>query len=202
MRMVNISLGIVLWFLPLLYCIRREETMNMKMKAFRPSRLWFIITLLIVFSNGCAQTKQYTPEAIGRKYFLSGMPAEVVRITVNDLRAERENSEELVQTIKEQVQDALSPEEVSHSVNLYYLYIDIIEHRSFFTMANWNASTILRIILADSKNNTVGNWNAEGNAQRSNMWGYITAKAVSQDAYNIAIADMMSILSSISLNSR
>ena len=47
--------------------------------------------------------------------------------------------------------------------------------------------------------NIIGNWNVEGDAHRSNMWGYATAKAVSQDSYNIAIADMMSTLSSVSL---
>jgi hypothetical protein len=81
----------------------------------------------------------------------------------------------------------------------YRLNIDIIEHRSFFTLGNWNASTKLRIKLIDPKNNIVGNWSAEGNAHRSNMWGYATAKAVSQDAYNIAVADMMSTLSAVSL---
>ncbi len=44
-----------------------------------------------------------------------------------------------------------------------------------------------------------GNWSAEGNAHRSNMAGYATAKAVSQDAYNISIADMMSTLSTVEL---
>jgi hypothetical protein len=175
--------------------------MKMKMKARRYFHL-FIIILWILLFLGCAQIKQYAPEVISKKYILPGMPAEIVRITVKDLRAERENSEELVQAITEQVQEALSPEQVSNSVNFYFLNVDIIEHRSFFTLANWNASTRLRIILTDSKNNTIGSWNAEGSAQRSNMWGYFTAKAVSQDAYNIAIAEMMSVLSSISLNSR
>jgi hypothetical protein len=158
----------------------------------------FLFLLIIVF-DGCAQTKQYTPQPVGTQYSLSGMPGDLVRIQVNDLRAEKENSDELIQAIKGQILSALSPEKITGNRSLYNLHIDIIEHRSFFTLGNWNASTKLRIKLIDPKSNLIGNWNAEGNAHRSNMWGYATAKAVSQDAYNIAIADMMSTLSAVSI---
>ena len=161
--------------------------------------LFTFLALFIVVLTGCAQTKQYTPQPIGTQYDLSGMPADLVRVQVNDLRAERENSEQLVQGIKGQILSALSPKKIVGDRPLYRLNIDIIEHRSYFTFGNWNASTKLRIKLIDPKNNMVGNWNAEGSAHRSNMWGYATAKAVSQDAYNIAVADMMSTLSSVSL---
>ncbi len=127
------------------------------------------------------------------------MPADLVRVQVNDLRAEREYSGQLIQGIKGQILSALSPESISGNQFVYNLNIDIIEHRSFFTLGNWNASTKFRIKLIDPKKNIIGNWNAEGNAHRSNMWGYATAKSVSQDAYNIAIADMMSTLSAVSL---
>ena len=155
--------------------------------------------LFFLVLTECTQTKQYAPQSIGTQYNLSGMPADLVRVQVIDLRAERKNSEQLVQSIKGQVLSALSPRKISGDRNLYNLHIDIIEHRSFFTLGNWNASTKLRIKLLDSKNNIVGNWIADGKAHRSNMWGYATAEAVSQDAYNIAIADMMSTLSTVSL---
>jgi hypothetical protein len=157
------------------------------------------LLILIVALTGCAQTKQYTPKPIGTQYRLEGMPSDIVRVQVNDFRAEKENSEQLIQAIKGQILSALSPEKITGDRSLYNLQIDIVEHRSFFTLGNWNASTKLRIKLIDSKNNIIGNWSAEGSAHRSNMWGYTTAKAVSQDAYNIAVADMMSTLSAVSL---
>lgn len=162
------------------------------------SRFTFLL-LLIVALTGCAQTKQYTPQPIGTQYNLSGMPADLVRVKVNDFRAEKENSDQLTQAIKGQILSALSPEKIAGNRSFYNLQVDIIEHRSFFTLGNWNASTKLRIKLIDPQNNIIGNWSAEGNAHRSNMWGYATAKAVSQDAYNIAVADMMSTLSAVSL---
>jgi hypothetical protein len=161
--------------------------------------LFTFFFLCIVLITGCAQTKNYTPQPIGTQYNLSGMPDDLVRVQVNDLRAEREHSEQLSQGLKGQIMSALSQEKITGNRVLYNLHIDIIEHRSFFTLGNWNASTKLRIKLIDPKNNMVGNWNAEGNAHRSNMWGYATARAVSQDAYNIAVADMMSTLSTVSL---
>ena len=158
-----------------------------------------LMIVVMVLLAGCAQTKQYTPLPIGTQYNLTGMPADIIRVQVNDLRAEKDSSEQLVQLIKGQILSALSPEKTTGDRVLYSLNIDIIEHRSFFTLGNWNAATKLRIKLIDPKNNMVGNWIAEGNAHLSNMWGYATAKAVSQDAYNIAVADMMSILSAVSL---
>lgn len=162
------------------------------------SRFAFLF-LLIVAIAGCAQTKQYTPQTIGTQYNLTGMPADLVRVQVNDLRAKKEGSEQLTQAIKGQILSALSPEKIAGNRSFYDLQVDIIEHRSFFTLGNWNASTKLRIKLIDPQSNIIGNWKAEGNAHRSNMWGYATAKAVSQDAYNIAVADMMSTLSAVSL---
>ena len=155
--------------------------------------------ILIVALTGCAQTKQYTPKPIETQYNLAGMPADLVRVQVNDLRAEKESSEQLTQVIKGQILSALSPEKITGNRSFYNLQVDIIEHRSFFTLGNWNASTKLRIKLINSQNNIIGNWRAEGNAHRSNMAGYATAKAASQGAYNIAIADMMSSLSAVSL---
>jgi len=165
-------------------------------------KIFSIIISLSIFTAvlvGCAQTKHYTPQPIGTKYNLSSMPADLVRVQVNDLRAERENSDQLIQCIKGQILSALSPEKIAGTRCFYNLQVDIIEHRSYFTLGNWNASTKLRIKLIDPQSNIIGNWRAEGNAHRSNMWGYATAKAVSQDAYNIAVADMMSILSAVSL---
>ncbi len=142
---------------------------------------------------------QYASQPVGTGYNLSGMPSDLVRVQVNDLRAEKNQSEQLIQTIKGQVLSALSDEQITGKHKLYKLSIDIVEHRSYFTFGNWNASTRLRIRLVAPKGKIEGNWIAEGKAHRYNLWGYATAKAVSQDAYNIAIADMMSTLSSVSL---
>ena len=83
--------------------------------------IFTLLSLFIVVLTGCAQTKQYTPQPIGTQYNLSGMPADLVRVQVNDLRAERENSEQLVQGIKGQILSALSPEKITGNRVLYSL---------------------------------------------------------------------------------
>ena len=129
------------------------------MKKYFPRFSFYFI--LVVALTGCAQTKQYAPQPIGTQYSLAGMPADLVRVQVNDLRAEKENFERLIQAIKGQILSALSPEKIPGNRSLYNLRVDIIEHRSFFTLGNWNASTKLRIKLIDPQNNIIGNWNAE-----------------------------------------
>ena len=160
-------------------------------------RFHLLFFIIIVFLSGCAQTKHYVPQPIKAQYNLTSMPVDIVRVQVNDLHAERINSVQLIQNIKEQIINALSSEKQNVNLSYYNLNIDIIEHRSFFTLGNWNASTKLGVKLMNSKNNLMGSWNAVGNAHRSNLWGYATAKTVSQNAYNIAIADMISALSTI-----
>lgn len=160
---------------------------------------WAVTFLVIIALAGCAQTKQYTPNPSTKSYQLSGLPSKVVDVQVNDLRPETADGDSLQNVLRSQVKAALSQNFDGQSADKYILTIDIIEHRSFFTLGNWNASTRLRIRLADSRERKIGQWEASGNSHRSNMWGYATAEAVSQDAYDIAVADMMSSLSQVSI---
>jgi hypothetical protein len=45
----------------------------------------------------------------------------------------------------------------------------------------------------------LGQWEAKGSAQLSNMWSFDTAKEVAQNSYEIAISDMMSSLSQVTV---
>jgi hypothetical protein len=74
---------------------------------------------------------------------------------VRDLRAERENSGALISAIQSQILNALTGK--ATSLNRYRLTVDVIEHRSFFTLGNWNASIRLKWRLA-----TVRRYSREG----------------------------------------
>ncbi len=158
----------------------------------------FLISCLMLVA--CAQTQQYTPKIVSYSYQLLGLPSNIVEVQVNDLRPEIPAGDGLKEVLKNQVSSVLSSQPSSTIERRYRLSIDIIEHRSFFTLGNWNASTRFRIKLQDIiKGTLVGQWDAVGAAHRSNMAGYATAEAVSQDSYNIAVADMMSSLSQVSV---
>jgi hypothetical protein len=75
--------------------------------------------------------------------------------------------------------------------------VDVIEDRSFLTMGNWNASTRLKWRVQQGNGSIVREGVSVGEDHRSNIAGYVTARAVSQDAFNVAMADLMSSLSAI-----
>jgi len=165
----------------------------------RFGRLFWAALLMLSALAGCAQTRQYTPSPSTKNYQLPGLRFSAVDVQVNDLRPETTDGDSLRNVLRSQVIAALSRDSVQQSADRYILTIDIIEHRAFFTFGNWNASTRLRIRLADSRGGKIGQWEALGTAHRSNMWGYATAAAVSQDAYDIAVADMISSLSQVTV---
>ena len=148
---------------------------------------------------GCAQTRQFTPTAAPVQIQLRGLPANVVEVQVNDLRGHTSEPDAVPQVLKAQLVAALSAEPAPAGTSRYRLVVDVIEHRAYFTLGNWNASTRLRARLTDLTGKPFGQWEASGTAGRSNMFGYGTAEAVAQDSYNIALADLLSSLSAVSV---
>jgi hypothetical protein len=126
---------------------------------------------------------------------LTSLAKSNLQIVVRDLRAERSNSVELISAIQSQISNALAEKASGH--NRYTLTVDVIEHRSFFTLGNWNASTRLKWRVQQANGSVLRESVSVGEGHRSNMAGYLTARAVSQDAFNVAMADLMSSLSAI-----
>jgi hypothetical protein len=148
---------------------------------------------------GCAQTPHFTPAVAPVNIQLPGLPANVVDVQVKDLRPERPGSDTLSQVLKAQIVTSLSADPAPLASPRCRLMIDVIEHRAFFTIGNWNASTRLRARLVEAGGKVLGQWEATGSASRSNMFGYATANAVSQDSYNIAVSDLLSSLTPVSV---
>lgn len=83
---------------------------------------------------GCAQTGSYAPEPITATYSLDNFSRENLQVVVRDLRAERDNSDALILAIQSQISNSLAERAPTH--NRYTLTVDVIEHRSFFTLGN------------------------------------------------------------------
>jgi len=145
--------------------------------------------LLGLLFFGCAQTRNYTPAIVPTNVILDGLPFDLFEVQINDFRIENK-SDGLKDVLKKQISNALSRETVSNARTKYYLIIDIIEHKSFFTLGNWHGSSRFGFRIIDSENNSLGSWNVAGDSHRSNMWGYKTANDVGNDSYNIALAEM------------
>ena len=144
---------------------------------------------------GCAQTGSYAPKPVTATYRLENFSKSNLQVVVRDMRAERSNSVELISAIQSQISNALTEKASGH--NRYTLTVDVIEHRSFFTLGNWNASTRLKWRVQQGDGSILREGVSVGEGHRSNMAGYLTAEAVSQDAFNVAMADLMSSLSAI-----
>jgi len=148
---------------------------------------------------GCAQSKVYAPAPAAVRVQLRGLPANRIAVEVTDLRAERPAADSLPVILRGQLISSLGEADGSQSLPRHRLLLDIIEHRSYFTLGNWHGSTHLRARLVAPDGQISGPWEATGSAHRSNMFGYQTAKAVSQESYNAAVADLMSALNAISV---
>ncbi len=164
----------------------------------RLGRLPWTLFLTMTFLVGCAQTIQYTPRTSEKNYQLPGLRLIAVDVQVNDLRPPTASGDSLQSVLRSQVMAALSKESpVQQSPDKYLLAIDVIEHRAYFSPPTWNASTRLRIRLVDPQGVNIGQWEVSGNRHRFNWGGYDTAKEVSQEAYDLAVNDMMSALSKV-----
>jgi len=147
------------------------------------------------FLIGCAQTESYAPKPMTASYSLENFSSANLQVVVRDLRAERDNSAALISAIQSQISNSLTASAATH--DRYTLKVDVFEHRSFFTLGNWNASTRLRWRVQRENGSIIRDGVSVGEGHRSNMLDYATAKAVSQDAFDSAMADLLSSLSAV-----
>lgn len=168
------------------------------MRSPRRSLVALVATVCAVLV-GCAQTRHFTPTAAPLQIQLHGLPGNVVEVQVNDLRGHASEPDAVAKVLKAQIIAALSIQPAPAGASRYRLVVDVIEHRAYFTTGDWNASTHLRARLTDLAGKPFGQWEASGTAHQSNMFGHATAEAVAQDSYNIAVADLLSSLSAVSV---
>jgi hypothetical protein len=153
------------------------------------------LALLLGLIACCAQSVSYAPNSTGVSYRISNFSRSSLRVVVNDFRGERENSYALVEAIRKEIENSLSGSASDRFG--FVLTVGVIEHRSFFTLGNWHATTRLRWRIERTGGQLIKEGIALGEGHRSNMVGYITAGAVSQDSFNAAMADLLSSVSSV-----
>ena len=154
---------------------------------------------MLAAAVGCAQSRNYTPKPLALNVVLSGLPSNRVQVEVADLRADRSGSEGLSDALKTQIGKALAAPDGGSSSAPTKLLVDVVEHRAFMSMVDWNGITRLRARLVSPNGVVAGPWDAVGTAKRGNAWGSVTAKYVSRDAYAAAVADLFSTLHAQSL---
>ena len=154
-------------------------------------RLYFIAFcfIFICFFTACSTTKNFKPNIISNSNMvLENLPLQKTTIIVNDKRLAKAD-DDIAICMQEQLTQALSKKDTLND-QTYTLTIDIIAYKSFFTFAEWNAELALTVNLKEN-NTTAGSWEIEETAKRSNVKGYTTAKEVSQDVYEKAVAKLI-----------
>ncbi len=158
----------------------------------------FTTLTFALFVFGCAQTALFTPVFSNSHVVLSNLPQNLIAVDVRDFRPN--SNDDFVSILKEQVTSALGAAFNTSDETKYTIKIDIIEHRSYFTLGNWNASTALNVKLYNATDEIIYQFEIHADAHRSNMFGYKTARDVSQDSYDSAVSQLFSRLSSVSLD--
>jgi hypothetical protein len=125
----------------------------------RTSTLCVVATHMVVLF-GCVQTRQFTPTPTTVRIELQGLPADLVEVQVNDLRGQLTESDSVGQVLRAEIVRSLSPAPGAPVKSKDRLTLDLIEHRSFFTLGNWHASTRLRARLSDPSGTSLGQWDA------------------------------------------
>ena len=144
--------------------------------------------------TACATVKVYAPTRTPTAS--TGWPRGLVRVVVQDARPDRVDSEKL----RTAVQDVLAAATNSDSTaTRYTLTVAVLEHRAYFSFGTWNARTRLRATLTDGNGREIGSWAAQGEASRMNTWGYSTAARVSEEAFELAVADLTVQLAAVKL---
>lgn len=152
------------------------------------------IWILCLFLIGCAQVKHYSPNQTNRQYSLQNFSITNCSVKINNFRTNVESYDNLGQIIRQQI---LSSFAGKNTKEIYVISVDIIEHKAFFTLGNWNGETLLRVKVSTQSGNDIAFFDSVGRASLSNFWGYESAKDASQNAYNLAMSDLMSKLSHI-----
>jgi len=160
----------------------------------------FFFTMLSIALVGCSTSKSHMPSSSKAQIQLTNLPKSLIIVQINDIRADKGDSENIKSLLKSEIENSLSSDNFTTLQVSYILEVDIVEYRSYFSLAVWNGSAKFRARLISNDKTIIGTCEGSGSSQRSNTMGYSTAKRVAQDAYNTAVADLLSNLRGFKLN--
>jgi hypothetical protein len=92
-------------------------------------------------------------------------------IAYSDGEVRQEFSFVYAAAIQPQISNALTEKANGHS--RYTVTVDVIEHRLFFTLGNWNAPTRLKWRVQQGNGSILREGVSVGEGHRSNMAGYL-----------------------------
>lgn len=152
----------------------------------------FITFLIFVIVTGCASVRYITPQVIKNDITLSNLSESSTKVIVTDYRL-AVFPDDVCNSIQKQLTQSLSKAAPLSDVEST-LTVDVIEYKSFFTHNEWHGEIKLKVILKNADNKLLGSWDIYETTKRANIWGYTTAKQVSQEVYEKAMSHLIAVL--------
>ena len=162
---------------------------NKMKKSFSTLSAFFLISYII---TGCASVRYITPQVVKNELTLNNLPANKTKVIVTDYRLST-YTDDVCTSIQKQLIQALSQDAALSDVT-YILTVDVIEYKSFFTHNEWHGEMKLKVILKNANDKLLGSWDIYETTKLANLWGYATAKQVSQEVYEKAMSYLISVL--------
>lgn len=155
-----------------------------------------ILTVDITFGAGCATKLNFLPEYEIPGSVIHHFSPDTTKIITTDSRSNKKNSENIAEVVTRCIKSALKGDD---NINPHTVYIDILNHESYFISSRWIGNTRFQVTVKDS-NNTISSFEVSGQSSKFNTLGYLTAKSASQEAFHEAINNIILNLCNINTN--
>lgn len=170
------------------------------MSSFSKFNKLLSLGILAFTLASCATSQPYSIDTSpSHKYIFADLPRTNVQIIVNDLRSNVAMNGQLRSALETQLNSALSDIKDPNNTKKFLVTVDILELKSTFYLAQWVAKAHIHTKFTDQAGNIVYEWDSVGSSQQASTWGIGSEKLALQEAYNIAIADLINKLSHLSI---
>lgn len=153
-----------------------------------------VLVSCISFIFGCSTVQYVTPKNENKNFSFENLTKDNTNIEVKDYR-NISQKDKLCDTLQVHLEEILNSDKMS--TEPFTLQVDILDYKAYFSRSNWNADFNVNIKLIDKQNTVVFNKEIRETETRYNMWGYGTAKEVSQQVYDKAIASIVSSVNDV-----
>ena len=152
-------------------------------------RASLILPLLLLTS--CTTVYLFQPPEIAHSSGVPGWPREQVRLTVEDVRPNPEESAEVLKVTEGAVRSLLADQPPTAS-GLYRMEVRLLAHRATFETGNpfWSGATAFQVRVFEPLGTLWREWSIGGASRKWNWWGYWTARSVSDEAFERAVTDL------------
>jgi hypothetical protein len=145
----------------------------------------YLVTLLLGVSvsvSGCASGNTTPSAETLRGVQLTKVSRLNAAFEVNDLRADRRNSQTIEQLVQQDLTSVLNPEVSSSDKSRYKFIVEVLEYGVYFIPPQWSSRIVLNVKIFSPNAELLGIINPAAHAFRFNTWGIGSAEDAEREA--------------------